>query len=120
MEMTSKATDPTMKTGQPEEPASSRTGGQQARELRIVRELADTTWRIAVPVLLFAGVGIFADRNWGSKPWLTLLGTAIGFVCAALLVKRQLERWPDMPVRPGSYERNRRPGDDEDKDYYND
>jgi putative F0F1-ATPase subunit (Ca2+/Mg2+ transporter) len=51
----------------------------------------DTTWRIAVPVILFSLVGIFADRHLGSKPWLTLLGVVIGFVFAALLVKRQLE-----------------------------
>lgn len=90
------------------------------RQLRVGQELADTTWRIAVPVLLFAGVGIVADRTWGSKPWVTLLGTAIGFVAAALLVKRQLARWPDMPVKPGSYERNRRPNDKEDQTYYDD
>ena len=50
----------------------------------------DTTWRVAIPVLIFAGIGIFADRKLGSKPWLTLLGMAIGFVFAGLLVQRLL------------------------------
>ncbi|HSX35006.1 MAG TPA: AtpZ/AtpI family protein [Candidatus Saccharimonadales bacterium] len=50
----------------------------------------DTSWRIAVPVILFAVVGIIGDRSLGSKPWLTLLCVAIGFVFAGLLLKRQL------------------------------
>jgi len=93
------------------------------RNLSISREMADTTWRIAVPVVLFACLGIIIDRTTGSRPWMTLLGMVAGLVCAGYLIKKQLERWPDLPVKPGSYERNRRPGDkddDEDKDYYND
>lgn len=57
----------------------------------VVGDLFDTTWRIAVPVVLFAVLGIMADRQFESKPWLTLLSTVIGFVMAALLIKRQLE-----------------------------
>jgi len=53
-------------------------------------DFMDTTWRIATPVLLFAGAGIFADVKLGTKPWLTLLGTVIGFVIAGMLVKKQL------------------------------
>lgn len=90
------------------------------RQLRVGMELADTTWRIAVPVLLFAGAGLLVDRSADTKPWLTLLGMIIGLIVAGYLVKRQLARWPDRPVRPGSYERNRRPGDTEDKSYFND
>lgn len=56
----------------------------------IAIEFLDTTWRVAAPVLLFVGIGIFADLRLGTKPWLTLLGTAIGFVGAALLIKKQL------------------------------
>jgi F0F1-type ATP synthase assembly protein I len=50
----------------------------------------DTTWRIAAPVILFMVLGIIADRRLGTKPWITLLSVAIGFVLAALLVKRQI------------------------------
>ncbi len=52
----------------------------------------DTTWRIVVPVLLFTILGIVADRTLGTKPWLTIIvAVPLGFVFAALLVKRQLE-----------------------------
>lgn len=56
----------------------------------VVVDLLDTTWRIVVPVVLFAGLGILADQQFGTKPWLTLLLTIGGFVLAGLLIKRQL------------------------------
>ncbi len=54
-------------------------------------QLLDTTWRIAVPVLLFTSLGIFIDLKLGSKPWVTLLCVGVGFVFAARLVKKQIE-----------------------------
>jgi hypothetical protein len=101
-------------------PVKESGAGTPPQKLQVGRELTDTTWRMAVPVVLFAGLGIVIDRSLGSKPWVTLLGVIVGFVCAGYLVKRQLGRWPTTMPKPGSYERNRRPGDDEDKDYYND
>lgn len=56
----------------------------------IALDFLDTTWRIAVPVVLFAGIGIFVDIKAHTKPWLTLLGLVIGFVFAGLLLKKQL------------------------------
>lgn len=100
--------------------ATSLTPPRTARQLRVGYELADTTWRMTVPVVLFACLGIVIDRATGSKPWVTLLGVVIGFIVAGFLIKKQLERWPNLPVKPGSYERNRKPDDDEDKDYYSD
>ena len=54
-------------------------------------QFLDTTWRIAVPVVLFVVAGIFGDRSFGTKPWLTLVGTAIGFTIAGFLVKREID-----------------------------
>jgi F0F1-type ATP synthase assembly protein I len=56
----------------------------------IALDLLDTAWRIAVPVLLFAVAGLLCDKHFGTKPWLTLLGMAVGFAGAGLLVKSQL------------------------------
>lgn len=61
-----------------------------APTLRAGRLILDTTWRIAVPVILFAGIGIFVDRNVGTAPFVTLVGVIIGFVFAAILVKKQI------------------------------
>jgi len=51
-------------------------------------QFLDTLWRVGAPVLLFTAVGLVADRHFGTKPWLTLLGTAVGFVGAGLLIKQ--------------------------------
>lgn len=53
-------------------------------------ELLSTTWRIAVPALLFAGAGIALDLKFDTSPWITIVLTIVGFGVAAHLVKKQL------------------------------
>lgn len=50
----------------------------------------DTTWRIAVPVLLCVGGGIWADLRFETKPWITLSGLVIGFAVAIALIRQQI------------------------------
>ena len=74
----------------------SKTPAQKARRREftasnLLLDFADTTWRIAVPVVIFTMVGIFVDKHYGSKPWATLGGTLVGFAFAIVLVKRQLD-----------------------------
>jgi F0F1-type ATP synthase assembly protein I len=57
----------------------------------ILLTLSDTTWRIAVPTLGLAVLGLWGDLHFGSKPWLTLIGTTIGFGFATLLIRRQIK-----------------------------
>lgn len=52
--------------------------------------LADTTWRMVVPTLALAVLGLWLDFKWHTGPWLTLLGTAVGLAIAGLLVQRQI------------------------------
>lgn len=54
------------------------------------KDLIDTAWRIAVPVILAAVIGIIMDKNFGTAPWLTLSLTIGGFFIAGLLIKKQL------------------------------
>lgn len=61
------------------------------RELRVGQMLLETTWRIAVPVILFTGIGIFADLHLKTQPWLTFLGVIIGFVLACVLIAKLLK-----------------------------
>lgn len=53
--------------------------------------LLDTAWRIAVPVILCTGIGIFVDLKIGTKPWVTLSMVVLGFVLSGWLVKKQIE-----------------------------
>ena len=57
----------------------------------ILITLADTTWRIGVPTLGLAAFGLWGDLHLGTKPWLTLGGTLLGFGIAILLIRRQLK-----------------------------
>jgi hypothetical protein len=63
-------------------------GGNEILSLVII--LSDTTWRICLPTIGLALVGLKGDLSYGTKPWLTLLGTAVGFAVAAFLIKLQL------------------------------
>ncbi|HSX08243.1 MAG TPA: AtpZ/AtpI family protein [Candidatus Saccharimonadales bacterium] len=70
-------------------------------------QFLDTTWRIAVPVVIFVVLGIIADRSFGTKPWVTLAGAVLGFVLAGWLVKREIaavSMGDDEPVEAESYE----------------
>lgn len=55
---------------------------------------ADTTWRMFVPVIGLTALGIWGDRSFMTKPWLTITGLAIGTVLATLLVRQQLRKEP--------------------------
>jgi F0F1-type ATP synthase assembly protein I len=73
-------------------PTTPTASGKQAFTVSALGlELLDTTWRIAVPVLLFAAGGIFADIKLDTKPWLTLSMVIVGFIFAGILVKKQID-----------------------------
>jgi len=52
--------------------------------------VADTTWRLFVPVVIGCVGGVIADRSFDTKPWLTIAGIVLGVVVAGLLLKQQL------------------------------
>lgn len=99
----------TMKKSAPGKPVASKTtsadDGRQPRpdspppppQVWVIREIADTTWRMTVPVVIFAFIGIYCDIKFQTKPWLTLLAVVIGFYFAIILVKQQINRSKDLP-----------------------
>ena len=54
--------------------------------------IGDTTWRMFVPTIGLTFAGVYADKSFGTKPWLTTGGIILGTVIAGLLVKRQLQK----------------------------
>jgi hypothetical protein len=74
------------------QPTTKSTSGNDHFSLgTLASDLLDTTWRITIPVLIFAGAGIFVDTKLDSAPWATLAGTVAGFFVAGALLKRQLK-----------------------------
>lgn len=57
--------------------------------------IADTTWRMFIPSIGGTLLGVWADRSWGTTPWLMIVGIAIGAGVAGLLVWRQLTNEPN-------------------------
>lgn len=60
--------------------------------LAFVVTIADTTWRMFVPSVGFTLLGVWADAQWHTKPWLMIVGIVIGAVSAYLLVAQQIAR----------------------------
>ena len=52
--------------------------------------IGDTTWRMFVPSVGFTILGVWADVQLDTKPWLMVVGIVVGFTGAALLVKKQI------------------------------
>ena len=57
----------------------------------VLASLADTTWRVAVPTVLFAGIGIAIDNTLETMPLCTLIGLVLGLIAAGALVWHQIQ-----------------------------
>lgn len=65
----------------------------------ILTTIGDTTWRMFVPTVGFTLLGVWADAQFETKPWLMFGGIVLGFVGAFLLVRKQIS---DIKSREGS------------------
>lgn len=54
--------------------------------------MADTTWRMFIPIVGLLLVGRDVDTRLGTKPLLMLVGAAIGALIAGALIRKQLKR----------------------------
>ena len=68
--------------------------GQKSSDIETVPVLlmtiGDTTWRMFVPSVGFTLLGVWADAQLDTKPWLMVVGIVVGCTGAALLVKKQI------------------------------
>lgn len=60
--------------------------------MSIFATIADTTWRMFVPVLAGVLGGLWLDTRIGTKPLYTFVGLGVGVVLAVLLVWAQLRK----------------------------
>lgn len=60
--------------------------------VRLIIDMADTTWRMFVPIVGLLLLGRYIDNIVGTKPLLMLVGALCGAGLAAVLVKSQLTR----------------------------
>ena len=71
--------------GTPDEPPK-----QQSTVLLLLGTIADTTWRMFVPIVGLLLLGVWVDRTYATLPWAMIILTILGIAIAAALVRRQL------------------------------
>ena len=71
-------TPPDKPTGSPETPKRERSGPAD-EDLSGWWRMTGLGVEFIVAVALFGGVGWWADRRFGTLPWLTLVGVGLGF-----------------------------------------
>jgi len=54
--------------------------------------MTELSWQIAGAILGFSLGGFWLDRQFGTKPLLTLIGLVLGSASAAMIVKRFIDR----------------------------
>ena len=64
----------------------------QSAAIRLIIDMANTTWRMFVPIVGLLLFGRYLDTMTGTKPLLMLVGAACGTLVAALLIKSQLKK----------------------------
>lgn len=63
----------------------------------VALQLLDTTWRVALPILLLSWLGFKLDQHWHTKPIFILIGFFVSLIMAFLLVYRQVKSaYPDF------------------------
>lgn len=58
----------------------------------LLGDIADTTWRMFIPTILLVVFGHWLDGELKTGPGLSIGGVIIGFVIAAWLIRKQLEK----------------------------
>lgn len=58
----------------------------------IFATMADVTWRLFVPSIGCTILGVVADRSWGTKPWMTIIGVGLGIALSYVLVAQQIKK----------------------------
>lgn len=73
-------------------PASEREVPTKRAALFVLGTIADTTWRIFLPVLGGIAAGAWLDRAYGSAPFAMLSGTVLGALMSGGLVYLQIKQ----------------------------
>lgn len=73
------------------DPVPPSDSGQNAIAV-LMRDMANTTWRMFVPIVGLLLVGRYFDTKWDTKPFLMLTGALVGSAIAWALIASQLKK----------------------------
>lgn len=68
----------------------------------VAMQLLDTSWRVALPILVLSIAGVRLDRHYGSSPLFMVSGLIVALAISTILVYKQIARaYPDFFVKKG-------------------
>jgi hypothetical protein len=65
---------------------------KQSTVLLLLGTIADTTWRMFLPVLIGVAVGFWLDSVLKTQPWLAITGVILGSIGSGYFVLQQLKQ----------------------------
>lgn len=71
---------------------STPTPPDKSTVILLLMTMADTTWRMFLPIIGLTVLGLLADKWLHTTPWIMIVCMIIGIVIAGLLIRQQLQR----------------------------
>jgi hypothetical protein len=65
---------------------------EQSTVILLLGTIGDTTWRMFIPTIGLTVLGLLADKQFHTTPWIMVAGIIVGTLIAALLVRRQIKK----------------------------
>ncbi len=65
---------------------------EKSTVILLLGDIADTTWRMFVPTIGLTLLGLLADNQLRTTPWMMIAGMVAGVFLAGILVRRQLNK----------------------------
>lgn len=65
---------------------------EQSTVILLLGTIGDTTWRMFIPTIGLTVLGLLADKQFHTTPWIMVVGIILGTLIAALLVRRQIKK----------------------------
>jgi hypothetical protein len=65
---------------------------EQSTVILLLGTIGDTTWRMFVPTIGLTVLGLVADKQLHTTPWLMTIGIVAGASLAYVLVRRQIKK----------------------------
>jgi hypothetical protein len=65
---------------------------EKSTVILLLGTIGDTTWRMFIPTIGLTVLGLLADKQFHTTPWIMVVGIILGTLLAAALVRRQIKK----------------------------